>query len=171
MQRKERYRGSLLGLALGDALGTTLEFSPPASFVPLADLVSGGPFALRCGEWTDDTSMALCLAASPIEKRGFDALNQMQRYLRWQDEGYMSSNGRCFDIGGTVASSLQRFRLSGDPFAGPTHPQTAGNGSLMRLAPCAMQTCHLQHWNKRPPVRVPPMEPVAPSMPAAIWVR
>jgi ADP-ribosyl-[dinitrogen reductase] hydrolase len=135
MERGERYRGSLLGLALGDALGTTLEFSQPGSFAPLEDLVGGGPFALRRGEWTDDTSMALCLAASLLEKRGFDARDQMQRYLRWRDEGYMSSIGWCFDIGGTVAASLHRFTISGDPFAGSTHPDTAGNGSLMRLAP------------------------------------
>jgi ADP-ribosylglycohydrolase len=143
MEQAERYRGSLLGLALGDALGTTLEFSQPGSFLPLEDLVGGGPFALRPGEWTDDTSMALCLAASLIEKGGFDARDQMQRYLRWRDEGYMSSTGRCFDIGGTVASSLDRFASSGDPFAGSTHPDTAGNGSLMRLAPVPLCYAYL----------------------------
>jgi ADP-ribosylglycohydrolase len=51
----------MLGLAAGDALGTTLEFTRPGSFEPLTDMVDGGPFALKPGEWTDDTSMALCL--------------------------------------------------------------------------------------------------------------
>ena len=67
MEAIERYRGSLLGLAAGDALGTTLEFKPPGSFSPIEDIVGGGPFGLRPGEWTDDTSMALCLAESLIE--------------------------------------------------------------------------------------------------------
>ncbi len=135
MKLRERYRGSLLGLAVGDAVGTTLEFSQPGSFAPLEDMVGGGPFHLNPGEWTDDTSMALCLAASLIEQKGFDAYDQMERYLRWRDEGYMSSNGTCFDIGGTVSSALSLFEKTGNPFAGSTHPNTAGNGSIMRLAP------------------------------------
>jgi ADP-ribosyl-[dinitrogen reductase] hydrolase len=58
---RDRYRGALLGLAAGDALGTTLEFKPPVTFEPIADMVGGGPFQLQPGQWTDDTSMALCL--------------------------------------------------------------------------------------------------------------
>jgi ADP-ribosylglycohydrolase len=79
MERIGRYRGSLLGLAVGDALGTTLEFQPSGCFEPIDDIVGGGPFALRPGEWTDDTSMALCLAESLIERGGFDPIDQMQR--------------------------------------------------------------------------------------------
>ena len=135
MELRDRYRGSLLGLAVGDAVGTTLEFSQSGSFVPLKDMVGGGPFHLNPGEWTDDTSMALCLAASLVEQKGFDAHDQMERYLLWRDKGYMSSNGTCFDIGVTVSSSLSLFEKTGNPFAGSTHPSTAGNGSIMRLAP------------------------------------
>ncbi len=134
----ERYRGCLLGLAVGDAVGTTVEFKPPGSFAPVSDMVGGGVFHLRPGEWTDDTSMALCLAESLIERRGFDADDQMRRYIRWRDEAYLSSNGRLFDIGGTVSSSLRRFEQTGDPFAGPTAVNSAGNGSVMRLAPVPM---------------------------------
>jgi ADP-ribosylglycohydrolase len=112
---QDRYRGTLLGLATGDAVGTTVEFSAPGTFAPVADLVGGGPFGLEPGQWTDDTSMALCLAASLIECRGFDARDQMERYLRWHRHGYLSSTGRCFDIGNTVRAAL--------------------HGSLMRLAP------------------------------------
>jgi len=98
-------------------------------------MVGGGPFQLKPGEWTDDTSMALCLASSLVECGGFDAGDRMQRYVRWWKEGYHSSNGRCFDIGGTVRSALQRFLETGDPFSGSTDTWSAGNGSLMRLAP------------------------------------
>lgn len=133
-QRIHRARGALLGLAVGDAIGTTVEFKLRGSFTPLTDMVGGGPFELRPGQWTDDTSMALCLAASLVE-HGFDTHDQMQRYLLWQDEGYMSSNGKCFDIGIATASALARFRRTGNPVAGSTDPNSAGNGSIMRLAP------------------------------------
>lgn len=130
-----RACGSLLGLAVGDALGTTLEFRQPGSFVPLTDMVGGGPFRLERGQWTDDTSMALCLAESLLECNGFDAADQLRRYVRWYREGYFSSTGHCFDIGNTVRSALERFERTGDPASGSTAPSSAGNGSLMRLAP------------------------------------
>ena len=136
---RDRFRGCLTGLAVGDALGTTLEFRAPGSFEPIDDMVGGGPFGLAPGEWTDDTSMALCLATSLIERGGFDPADHMQRYVRWWREGYLSSTGRCFDIGNTVSAALSRFERTGDPFAGATDPDTAGNGSLMRLAPVPMR--------------------------------
>lgn len=134
----DRYRGCLLGLAIGDAVGTTLEFHAPGTFAPITDMVGGGPFNLKPGQWTDDTSMALCLAQSLVEKNGFDAVDQMQRYCRWHNYGYMSSNGYCFDIGGTVSSALRQFEQTGNPIAGPTDPHSAGNGSIMRLAPAPL---------------------------------
>ena len=135
MDLLDRYRGCLLGLACGDAVGTTVEFSPRGSFEPLTDMVGGGPFDLPVGAWTDDTSMALCLAASLIECGKFDLKDQIQLYCRWQDEGYLSSTGRCFDIGMTISTALNRFRRDGNPEAGSTDPNTAGNGCIMRLAP------------------------------------
>ena len=132
---RDRYRGALLGLAVGDALGTTLEFKAPGTFKPITDMVGGGPFGLKPGQWTDDTSMALCLAESLIEKRAFDPKDQMDRYCRWWKKGYLSSTGACFDIGITVKTALADYLGSGEPFAGSTDPFTAGNGSLMRLAP------------------------------------
>lgn len=132
---RDRYRGALLGLAAGDAVGTTLEFRAPDSFTPITDMVGGGPFGLEAGQWTDDTSMALCLATSLVECGGFDPRDQMDRYCRWYDEGYLSATGRCFDIGTTVRGALLRYKASGDPMAGSTDPRQAGNGSLMRLAP------------------------------------
>jgi len=62
----------------------------------------------------------------------------MLRYLRWYEEGYMSSTGTCFDIGNTTRDALLQFKRSGQAYAGSTHPHTAGNGSLMRLAPVPM---------------------------------
>jgi ADP-ribosylglycohydrolase len=135
---KSRYRGCLLGLAVGDAIGASVEFMDPGSFTPLTDMVGGGKFNLAPGEWTDDTSMALCLAESLIEKEDFDPIDQLERYVRWYRTGYLSSNGRCFDIGITTCNSLNRFERSREPYPGPTSPHTAGSGSLMRLAPVPM---------------------------------
>jgi ADP-ribosyl-[dinitrogen reductase] hydrolase len=125
-------------LACGDAVGTTVEFCPRGSFRPLKTMVGGGPFRLKAGQWTDDTSMALCLAASLIGCEGFDPLDQMTRYERWARTGYMSATGTCFDIGRTVSMALERFSRDRNPFAGSDDPSTAGNGALMRLAPVVL---------------------------------
>lgn len=138
----DRYRGCLLGLAAGDALGTTLEFRRPGSFEPIDDMVGGGPFGLEPGMWTDDTSMALCLADSLIERKGFDPKDQMHRYVRWYREGHLSSNGFCFDIGNTVQEALLHFIETGEAYAGSVDRFSAGNGSLMRLAPVPMYYAH-----------------------------
>lgn len=138
LQPQDRSRGALLGLAVGDALGTTLEFRPRGSFNPLTDMVGGGHFCLPKGHWTDDTSMALCLAHSLLACAGFDAHDQMQRYCNWLDHGYMSSIGCCFDVGTTVSAALRRFQKNGEPYAGSTARWSSGNGSIMRLAPVAI---------------------------------
>ncbi|WP_255326380.1 ADP-ribosylglycohydrolase family protein [Sphingobium sp. EM0848] len=108
---RARGRGALIGLAVGDALGTTLEFARRDSYPLLTDMIGGGPFGLRPGEWTDDTSMALALADSLLTR----------------------------NIGMTVSAALARWEQSGNPIAGSTDPATAGNGSLMRLAPVALR--------------------------------
>ena len=138
MDLLDRYRGCLIGLAVGDAIGTTVEFKPRVSFDPVTDMVGGGCFNLEPGQWTDDTSMALCLSESLVEKNGFDAFDQMQRYLKWYRTGYRSSTGTCFDIGGTTAEALRKFEKTDDPFSGSTDSHSSGNGSLMRLAPVPM---------------------------------
>ncbi|MCE3608446.1 ADP-ribosylglycohydrolase family protein [Massilia sp. P8910] len=135
---RDRYRGSLLGLACGDAVGTTVEFSPRGSFAPVTDMSGGGPFMLKPGQWTDDTSMALCLAESFLTKGAFDAADQINRYRNWWQWGYLSSTGTCFDIGMTVQDALSRYAVTGDPFSGSTNPRSAGNGSLMRLVPAVL---------------------------------
>jgi ADP-ribosyl-[dinitrogen reductase] hydrolase len=134
----DRYQGALLGLAVGDAIGTSVEFRSRGSFAPVTDMTGGGPFSLKAGQWTDDTSMALCLAESLLNKRGFDARHQMALYLNWWQWGYLSSTGNCFDIGMTVRDALQKFLKTDEPFAGSVDPNSAGNGSLMRLAPVAL---------------------------------
>jgi len=132
---KDKFEGALVGLAVGDAVGTTLEFKPRGSFEPISDMEGGGPFRLRKGEWTDDTSMALCLTHSLLTRKEFDPVDQMNRYCNWWRVGYMSSNGECFDIGGTVTQALDKFLEHSDPFSGSISEYSSGNGSLMKLAP------------------------------------
>ncbi|WP_081980751.1 ADP-ribosylglycohydrolase family protein [Neosynechococcus sphagnicola] len=138
MDTRERFRGCLLGLAVGDAVGTTVEFMPRGTFSPITEMKGGGPFNLKPGQWTDDTSMALCLATSLVEIGRFDPKDQMNRYCDWYENGYLSSTGSCFDIGIATRKALQAYRLTGDPFSGSTAPKSAGNGCLMRLAPVPM---------------------------------
>ena len=132
---QDRYRGALLGLAVGDAIGAAVEFHAPGTFAPLTDMVGGGPHRLPLGAWTDDTSMALCLAESLVETGGFDPVDQLRRYVRWYREGYLSSTGECFDIGIATQAALVRFERTGEPFPGDADPGAAGNGPLMKLAP------------------------------------
>ena len=132
---KDKFRGSLIGLAIGDALGAPIEFKPPGFFEPVENYRAGGPFELEAGDWTDDTSMALCSAISLTKREKHDPFDQMNRFCRWYKEGYMSSTGFCFDIGQTTRQSLDRFMTTKDPFSGSTNPNNAGNGSIMRLAP------------------------------------
>ena len=119
-------------------MGTTVEFYQRGKFEPLTDMVGGGKYRLEPGQWTDDTSMALCLADSLLACNGFDPLDQMERYWRWADEGYNSSRPHPFGLGKTVVKALQSYRKSGQPYSGPEDPNKAGNGSLMRLAPIPM---------------------------------
>jgi len=134
----DKFEGCLLGLAIGDALGCTLEFKKPGTFEPITTIIGGGYHKLKAGEWTDDTSMALCLAQSLIDCKGFDPKDQMEKYCKWEEEGYMSSTGECFDIGNTTLKALDDFRLTGNPYSNITDDSAAGNGSIMRLAPIPM---------------------------------
>jgi len=138
----DRARGALLGLAVGDALGTTIEFQPRDSYPKQTEMTGGGPFSLEPGQWTDDTSMALALADSLIAHPKFDAVDLMDRFVQWSTQGVYSCTGTCFDIGITTQAALARYRRDGNPLAGATAEESAGNGSLMRLSPVALAALH-----------------------------
>lgn len=145
---KDRAVGALLGLAVGDAVGTTLEFKDRDTYEPLTDMVGGGPFDLEDGQWTDDTAMALALADSLNGKNDLDERDLLRRFVEWRDHGTYSCTGRCFDIGNTTNSSLTRWQQTGNIHATSTDLKTAGNGSLMRLAPVA-----IRFWRDRVKLR------------------
>ena len=141
---RDRGLGALLGLSVGDAVGTTLEFCLRDAQPRLEDMVGGGPFDLPPGAWTDDTTLALALAESLAASETFDNRDLMDRFVDWRENGSYSCTGHCFDIGNTTRAALDRYRRTGDPVAGSTGPESAGNGSLMRLAPVA-----LRYWHDR----------------------
>ena len=130
-----RARGALVGLAVGDALGTTNEFKVAGTFTPSTDMVGGGVFDLEPGQWTDDTSMALCLADSLLAQGRYDSFDVMERYDRWRKDGYRSSTGTCFDIGNQVMRSLWDFEVNQRVPRTAQRTTSAGNGAIMRLAP------------------------------------
>ena len=135
MPSVDRQRGSLFGLAIGDALGAAVEFEPPGTFPEVTGYRGGGPHGLAPGEFTDDTSMALALANS-IASVGWDLDDQARRYVAWYEKGWYSVNGRCVDIGMTCRSALNRFSRTGDAkTSGDSSEHASGNGSIMRLAP------------------------------------
>ncbi|CAF2839267.1 unnamed protein product [Rotaria sp. Silwood2] len=163
----DRILGSLVGLALGDALGAHVEFRPHQYMIdnPVKDLQSGGTWGLQKGQFTDDTSMALCLAISLIMHCNFNPYDQLVRYKWWYKYGYMSSTGQCFDIGSSTRQALNEFERRQRQFSQKneisledldfhTNKQTlkdfdvncgkneaAGNGVLMRLAPVPLFFC------------------------------
>ena len=143
--------GSFLGLAIGDALGTTLEFSQN----PTEDrskwhrhITGGGPFQLPAGGWTDDTSMALAMAEAIVSQGQFDANAVADNFVAWWQDGKFSCQRECFDIGFTTSEALARFNANANnanPYQGSTAPSTSGNGGIMRLVPTVIANLHDQN--------------------------
>jgi ADP-ribosylglycohydrolase len=135
---RERFVGTLIGLAVGDAVAAATQFRRPGSFSPIGDMVGGGPFDLPRGAWSDDTSMALCLAESLLERAGFDARDQVQRYSRWQQEGYLTSTGQCVGITASTARSLALAKWRRVVFPGSHDPEQLDPEPLSRVASIAL---------------------------------
>ncbi|KAI4114364.1 MAG: hypothetical protein LQ345_004834 [Seirophora villosa] len=148
-----RIRGSIYGVAICDALGSPAEFCRRGTFPPITDLRYSHNFNLPPGCWTDDTSMTLCLSQSLIHSKGaFDSQDQVKRYIRWFEEGYMSSIGECFDIGKATRNALSIWKGYLTDGAGGEEMSkgqmavdkalkkkvTCGNGSLMRVSPIGL---------------------------------
>ncbi len=136
---RERFVGTLFGLAIGDAVAAASQFRRPGTFNPVGDMLGGGPFDLPRGAWSDDTAMALCLAESLLERDGFDARDQVQRYARWQQDGYMTSTGQCVGITASTARSLALAQWRrGMVFPGSHDPEQLDPEPLSRIAAVAL---------------------------------
>lgn len=135
---RERFQGALLGLATGDAVAAPTQYRRPGTFTPVGDLIGGGPFDLPRGAWSDDTAMALCLADSLLVTNGFDARDQVDRYRRWQLEGYLSATGHCLGITASTARALAMARWRRQLFSGSHAPNQLDPEPLSRVAPMVM---------------------------------
>lgn len=133
----DRIAGAFVGLAIGDALGAPVEFSPRGTFEPVTTYRSGGRFKLPAGAWTDDTAMALCLAQSLFENGGLEAHDVLTRFCDWAEKGSNTSTGVAVGIGQNTLRVLGDFRRNGYLEALPFGSKNDGNGALMRLAPIA----------------------------------
>lgn len=142
---RQRYEGTLLGLAAADALGGAVEFMPRQAIKRahpegVREITGGGPHGLRPGEVTDDTAMALAIARACTED-GIDLDQVAANFLEW----YRSDPK---DIGITTSRALGKldagvpWREVGDRMMQETPSKLAGNGSVMRCAPVALRFRH-----------------------------
>ena len=133
-----RFHGALFGLATGDALAAATQYRRPGTFAAVGDLLGGGPFDLPRGGWSDDTAMALCLADSLTECNGFDARDQVERYRRWQRDGYLSATGQCLGITASTTRALAMAQWRRQAFSGSHDPTQLDPEPLSRVAAPAM---------------------------------
>jgi ADP-ribosyl-[dinitrogen reductase] hydrolase len=135
---RSRFQGMLAGLAVGDALAAPTQMLKRGSFAPVHDMIGGGNYDLPRGAWTDDTAMALCLAESLLERHGFDARDQVERYTLWQQQGHLSATGQCIGITASVARALAAAKWRRQTFAGSHDPVQLDPEPLARVAPAVM---------------------------------
>jgi len=145
---RDRARGALIGLAVGDALGATLEFSEPevARFPTMLDgphleMAGGGPFSLAPGQVTDDTQMAVCLASSLLARDGFDAADAAARYVEWSRVAFDAGQQTRVALD-AVANGVAPLEAGRGVWLGAAGRPAAGNGSLMRTAPIGVRFAH-----------------------------
>lgn len=135
---RDRYLGAMVGLAVGDALGTSTQYKKPGSFTAIGDMLGGGPFDLPRGAWSDDTAMALCLAESLAETEGFNPRDQVDRYTRWQQQGYLSATGQCVGITGSTSKALAMAKWRRQVFSGSHDPHQLDPEVLSRVTPAVL---------------------------------
>ena len=131
---RDKVKGMLWGLIVGDALGSPIQFSSKDNHPWITEMEYCPVFDVPAGYWTDDGSMAMCIMDSFVRKSGYDIKDVAETFVRWLKEGYLSSiEGRSFDVGGATSSSLSNFANTGTLVNGEESSQ--GNGSIMRFAP------------------------------------
>lgn len=150
---QDKARGMLLGLAIGDALGAPYEIGWQSEQIKklgrkLAHFARSP--LLPPGFWTDDTSMALCLADSLIANNGYNSYDLMTKFSNWFYHGYRSSYGnKAFDVGAQTARTITAFATKPTIPAKEAKAKQAGNGAIMRLAPVAIANTFIAHQNSK----------------------
>lgn len=140
MKYQDKARGMLVGLAVGDALGAPVEFLPAPSDFYIKEM--GDKIAhyhkntrLPAGVWTDDTSMALCIADSLLENKGYNSYDIMDKFMKWAYDGYRMHPQGVLDVGNQTLRALDEYEKSKVVLKSTEKTESAGNGPIMRLAP------------------------------------
>lgn len=140
---QNRAKGTLVGLAVGDALGAPVEFLAPGTFEPVTDFAPTPRWNLEPGMYTDDTIMAICLGEALVAQNGYDSYAVMDEYDAWFSRGKHTPDAYCFDIGNQTAQSILRYRSPLNyVMASEPRGESAGNGAIMRLAPVCIVGAH-----------------------------
>ncbi|MCD7822270.1 MAG: ADP-ribosylglycohydrolase family protein [Clostridiales bacterium] len=138
MSQSEQYKAGIYGLFVGDALGVPVEFTSRTNLEkePVTGMRSGGTHGQPAGTWSDDSSMALCLMASVLDRDGINYDDIMRRFSAWMFDGTYTPYGECFDCGHACVQAISRYQ-HGTPaeLCGGNSLRSNGNGSLMRILP------------------------------------
>ncbi len=133
---EDRALGAYLGLAVGDALGATVEFMTKGEIAHRYGvhdrIIGGGWLQLKPGQVTDDTAMALALGRALLQANGFEVGTVAEAFAEWLKGGPP-------DVGNTVRRGIRRYITKGTTEA-PYNPGDGGNGAAMRLVPLAIAT-------------------------------
>ncbi len=135
---RDLFRGAILGAALGNAVGVTNDMRSQKNLTHVQDIQGGGIFSIPVGGWTDETAMLLCVTESLIHMRRFAEHDVADRFLRWWREGYMTCNGRVYEVGSTTRMALFTYLQTGNPLSGTSTTTASGNGSVTRVVPVAL---------------------------------
>ncbi|MBL8019901.1 MAG: ADP-ribosylglycohydrolase family protein [Leptospirales bacterium] len=148
--KRGALEGTLIGIAIGDALGVPVEFRKRSELQanPVTDFTGFGTHDQPPGTWSDDTSLTLCLVEALLD--GLDYGRIAQKFVSWRYNGYMTAHGETFDIGNATAQAIFRLRAGCEPtLAGDLDEHANGNGSLMRIAPIAFFTSSMELETRR----------------------
>lgn len=141
---RDRALGAIIGLAVGEAVGISLEGKSRDRCGDYVDMAGGGYFGLERGQWAGDTAMALALLESLSFRGKLDETDFMDRLVEWQDEGNYSCTKTCVGMSEVTREALAEYRQYGDPVAGDDNPDCLDAGSLVRIAPIAAR-----YWGDR----------------------
>jgi ADP-ribosyl-[dinitrogen reductase] hydrolase len=129
-------KSTLFGVAIGDALGVPVEFSPREKLLqdPITDMTGYGTYDLPAGTWSDDSSLTFCLAESLCS--GYDTDHMGKLFVKWYYQDYWTATGHVFDIGIGTRNALYKIKNGTKAeLAGGREENDNGNGSLMRILP------------------------------------
>lgn len=139
--QEDRAVASFVSMAIGDALGAPMEFSP-VNYNDDAPKITGMAqsyhFGLQVGQWTDDASMGACIADSLLWCGGFDPFDMKVRFINWWNFGYANAFRNCkypkhsVGLGGNISMSFSEFDKNGAVYTRVGDKNTSGNGSVMR---------------------------------------